>query len=105
MTNKQLLALAAKAHGGLMYVPDTDRYYPDPRKFSDDHWNPLDDDGDAFRLMVKRALTLAMYRSLGVTYAYFNADINERVEWDGDENKATRLAIVRAAAKIGESME
>ena len=59
-------------------------------------WNPLTDDGDAFRLMV----ALRLWRD--------DPDICcvERVEdHNGDELSATRRAIVRAAAAIGEAMQ
>ena len=59
-------------------------------------WNPLTDDGDALRLAVK--LNLAY----GKVFARSVADNHE----DGDDiYAATRRAIVRAAAAIGEAMQ
>lgn len=58
-------------------------------------WNPLSDDGDALRLAVKLNL---LY---GKVFARNVADNHE----DGDDiYAATRRAIVRAAAAIGEAM-
>jgi hypothetical protein len=68
-------------------------------------WNPLEDDADAFRLMV----------ALGITVGPESADVIGkslcRVSWlnrtrslgeygDGDPLVATRRAIVRAAAEM-----
>jgi hypothetical protein len=58
-----------------------------------DYWNPLTDDGDAFRLMVK---CLPFY-----TVCYSREDY-EACNQDG--LAATRRAIVRAAAEIGRNM-
>lgn len=58
-----------------------------------DYWNPLTNDGDAFRLMVK---CLPFY-----TVCYSREDY-EACNQDG--LAATRRAIVRAAAEIGRNM-
>jgi hypothetical protein len=57
-------------------------------------WNPLTDDGDAFRLMVR---CLPFY-----TVCYSREDY-EACNRDG--LAATRRAIVRAAAEIGKDMK
>jgi hypothetical protein len=57
------------------------------------NWNPLTDDGDAFRLIVK---CLPFY-----TVCYSREDY-EACNQNG--LAATRLAIVRAAAEIGRNM-
>jgi hypothetical protein len=101
MTNKQLLALAANAHGGLIYVTDTDHYYPNPRKFSDDPWDPLDDDGDAFRLAVKLKICIEFY-SHGVDV--WRGSERDCRPYNDDAGKATRLAIVAVAAEIGKAI-
>ena len=96
MTDRELLELAAKAAGydfawycrgannpnGIPNVP-----------FANGHeWNPLTDDGDALRLAVK----LQLY-----THTGFGTHIYD----DQDPYKATRRAIVRAAAEIGKAKE
>ena len=91
MNDKELLKLAAKAAGISKQWDGSlvDRNHPQRI------WNPLTDDGDAFRLMV----ALRLWRD--------DPDICcvERVEdHNGDELSATRKAIVRAAAEIGEML-
>jgi hypothetical protein len=55
-------------------------------------WNPLTDDGDAFRLAVKLGI-------LNLDDALVNSD--HSIDFQDDPYAATRLAIVRAAAAIG----
>ena len=100
MTDKQLLELAAKAAG------IDERRLPDawPNRFDDDQWNPLEDDGDAFRLAVKLGLrieinTQVLGDTLVISEFYDNVECH-----NGDPYAATRRAIVRAAAEIGKSM-
>jgi hypothetical protein len=72
MTDRELLEFAAKAAG----------YWSAEFSCPADTpigWSPLDDDGDALRLAVRR-----------------------QIETGGDICAATRRAIVRAAAAIGE---
>ena len=93
--DQKLLELAAKAAGY------------EPVRLNDDGeslllygvqepWNPLKDDGDAFRLMVRLGIDLRM--STAVRWACAN-EVEEAV--CGDEMLATRRAIVRAAAAMG----
>jgi hypothetical protein len=99
--DRELLELAAKAAGieaawsdGEGLVCRNDAGY---RFF----WNPLTDDGDAFRLACKLNMRLDLYTGVGAQsgphpWAY-QADY-------ADKAAATRRAIVRAAAEIGRSM-
>ena len=101
MDDRELLELAAKASGIGLHVFYGDDYYPRP-------WDPLNNDGEAFRLAVK----------LNFQFFISGAD-NENGEYvpmhavcEGEEEKikgdpyaATRRAIVCAAAKIGRSMK
>ena len=72
------------------------------------HWSPLDDDGDAFRLMVN--LNISVSRPvLGDSEVHWGAYadshdqcISLKVCDDGDPLAATRRAITRAAAAIQE---
>lgn len=70
-------------------------------------WNPLTDDGDALRLAVKLGIHIRHWvyaceaedndgRSTGMIHAR---------ECSGDMGAATRVAIVRAAAAIGEAIQ
>jgi hypothetical protein len=106
MNDCELLEKAAKAAG-----------YKETRQFSDtcfqvrrpdtlwDDWNPLTDDGDALRLAVKLRLEVCIW-SQGCSVCETTDDepfgkelADERGE---DHYAATRRAIVRAAAAVGE---
>lgn len=104
MTDQELLERAARAAGY------------EPCRMSDDEsalllfgvqepWNPLEDDGDAFRLAA--ALELNVFHAAGNAYALlsdfdFEAEVEEIVSYRdaGGVNSATRRAIVRAAASM-----
>ncbi len=101
MTDRELLELAAKA-AGIVGKWERDKAYVQDRYYFnvpyDNHnmltgfeWNPLTDDGDALRLAVK----LGIFSDTGMTFQF--------MESVGD-SAATRRAIVRAAAEIGEAM-
>lgn len=104
-TDKELLGLAAKAAGIAGewvddYNPTHDYFYQGNHSgfyagdFIDGSctvWNPLTNDGDALRLAVK----------LGNWSLTYSDDDWEYCNHDG--YAATRRAIVRAAAAIGES--
>jgi len=87
MTDRELLILAAAAEG---------HPYPWvlPERGGERPWNPLQDDGDALRLAVRRGL-------------FFKPDffhflsLERFVGQNRDDCHATRRAIVRAAAAIG----
>jgi hypothetical protein len=106
MTDKELLTLAAKAagyrikwaadDGAVIWIDDVPLL-----------WNPLTDDGDALRLAVKLKLRLSTVCNDGnasvasATDMYIDAHV---VEHEGNPYAATRRAITRAAAAIGEQM-
>ena len=122
-TDLELLTLAAKAIG---LVGDAqDNFYlhlgdkgPVCAFVSDDEeiWCPLHDDGDAFRLKVKLRLDIHFEMSgIGMDSPIVEViDMSEYEENEGvfcsmedctaDPYAATRRAIVRAAAHIGEAM-
>jgi hypothetical protein len=88
-TDDELLALAAKA-GGI----DTAKA-----------WNPLADDGDALRLVVKLNLQVGCNSESdigGASWAEAPAGFYRFQIHEGDAAAATRRAIVRVAARIGE---
>lgn len=87
MTDKDLLELAAKAAG--IDVEWFEEPYGNCFVLGDKKWNPLTDDGDAFRLAVK--LTVLN----GYRISIPNVDEGE------DQYAATRRAIVETATEIG----
>lgn len=102
MTDRELLEAAAKAAGIKLIdrAMRADGYIINGAKY----WNPLADDGDAFRLMVKLQIQ--------VTPGTYNKDEfwacgpfqvkREFYSYQQDENAATRRAIVLAAAAMVE---
>jgi hypothetical protein len=120
-TDRELLELAAKAAGFVITWGEKYMVGPDEVDCTDlpyvasnspdvapEYWNPLEDDGDAMRLLVKLASEstgFALWLSnSGVTV---NAplgpslDVEEEAEdHDGDLSAAVRRSIVRAAADI-----
>lgn len=94
MSDRELLEKAARA-SGIRVIVDGDRLakpHPIHEEKPGTTWNPIEDDGDALRLMVdcnlygKHSLCTALGQE------------NERCE--GDYRAATRRAIVRAAAAM-----
>ena len=100
-TDRELLELAAKASGEL-----TASWYGNDAYFDGvlSRWNPLNDDGDALRLAVKLQLEIDVHHT-GIAV---RTPCGQKVLISADEVKcgyaATRRAITRAAAAIGESM-
>lgn len=95
---RRLLELAAKAaghqyalHGGYIVVDGIPR-----------NWIPLTDDGDALRLAIDLELDCSLGKN-GAVVEFGKLQIEELNA--NDTYAATRLAIVRAAAAIGEKME
>jgi hypothetical protein len=62
-------------------------------------WNPLTDDGDALRLAVKIGEPFVVRSRCVTTMGGLMEDFNPAVP--GDDLRATRRAITRAAAQIG----
>lgn len=113
MTDRELLELAAKAAG-----MDVQRSRLDDPLFRDllidgesprnagqkaFPWNPLTDDGDALRLAVKLGMNVLCSKTEAL--CEFGAAIScHELDYSDDDGKATRRAIVRAAAVIGRAM-
>ena len=104
-TDRELLVDAARA-AGIGLVAWTKFF--DEWKFAcnpcGEPWNPLIEDGDAFRLAVKLNLTIGKdIRSddAGVIWLQENELRRISEPYGGDPYAATRRAIVRAAAEIG----
>jgi hypothetical protein len=102
-TDKELLELAAKAAG----ITVLDHEYEDCSGFTYrlsehqkpiDSFNPLNDDGDAFRLAVK----LELYIFIDDNKTHVDShDMTVLERFKDCPCSATRRAIVRAAAEIG----
>lgn len=98
MTDRDLLELAAKAAG----LSLSDEHVWDDERAEYVRWNPLTDDGDAFRLAVK--LRIDVRHSLDHVKAQAGRSY-WREDNGSDSFAAARIAIVRAAAKLGRTME
>lgn len=99
MNDIELLELAAKAAG---YWDATFNCYKGPM-----NWDPLENDGDALKLVVRLGLTVEIgYTARGfLVVSRTNTDNWQefREAWGNNPYAAARRAIVRAAAKIGEA--
>ena len=119
MNDRELLEFAAKAAGIKIkgYYEDEPSLLIKPGpKLPAARWNPLTDDGDALRLVVKLRLVVhvwddCFYVSCAKTLPYGNDPPDHGNNWSGcgvggvcDIYAATRRAIVRAAAEIGKTM-
>jgi hypothetical protein len=107
-TDRELLELAAKAAGYVVlaslagHANGTTHWWKGAAwglqiEGVDGVWNPITDDGDAFRLMVKLKFNVV-------------PEYTWSAPWDNggtlaDPYAATRRAIVRAAAEIGRTMK
>lgn len=107
-TDHELLELAAKAASITGEFKRTHQAYGDQWIEGIDTgarfwWNPLTDDGDALRLAVELGMSIEVHvkRMDPYTVAWFDVGCCvEEGHWD-DATRATRRAIVRAAAEIG----
>jgi hypothetical protein len=120
MTDREMLENAAKAAG--INVPTKEDYpyaYIDQHGIHRDiscggdgsrmsHWNPLTDDGDAFRLAVKLRLDIEFDAESAyphhVLVEQYDLGLGFREDLLDDPLAATRRAIVRAANEIGRGM-
>lgn len=106
MTDRELLELAAKAAGIELNWPESD--YPEivqPNILGvRGVWNPLTDDGDALRLVVKCRLEIGFPAPRKVWSFGRKGDVCSE-EYKSDPLAATRRAITRAAAEIGRNMK
>lgn len=105
MSDRTLLENAAKAAGIELrwHTFGSDTWCA--KHPSGEVWNPLTDDGDAFRLAVKLGIEVVPFTGSKLTRAAFLGDVRQIEEPHGDDPyAATRRAIVRAAAAIGEKL-
>jgi hypothetical protein len=105
LTYRELLELAAMA-AGLSFNPGVGGgLWASAGAGLMREWNPLTDDGDAFRLAVKLGLRIRVCDDLGIAFCTSD-DVPTHQASEGygsDRYAATRRAIVRAAAAIGRS--
>lgn len=113
MTDRELLESAARA-AGIVGQWELDKAFVQERWYfnvpydnqnmlTGFEWNPLKDDGDAFRLAVKLKMEVDFWYKLhDCSCALANAASKSAKELhNNDPYAATRRAIVRAAAEIG----
>lgn len=110
LTDRELLELAAKAAGYTVYLWGTKGSENCARMDVAGHprWNPLTDDGDALRLVSTLFLQI-IYEDLHDCFCCCVTASNLDGIWieepaRKDHHSATRRAIVRAAALIGQQM-
>jgi hypothetical protein len=110
MTDLELLELAAKAAG----IPDGYWNCEHHDHGHGEYWNPLEDDGDAFRLAVKLGISVHLdLRNRTVVAKPKEPEVgNEEIHYDEskfggecDPYAATRRAISMTAAEIGRGMK
>lgn len=101
-TDRELLELAAKA-AGVAHIGYVNGAKCNGLRVGKGYvWNPLEDDGDAFRLMVYLALPVnPEFGKGGISVGYSTAQVIYDEKWDGS-GAQYRRAIVRAAAAMGE---
>ena len=101
-TDRELLELAARAAGIALHSwSEIEQGY---RREDGGYFRPLTDDGDALRLAVKLRIAIDFNQQACIdrlACPKWYAAANHHPDW----NAATRRAIVRAAAAIGEGMK
>lgn len=104
MEDRELLELAAKAYGARIEIPDDEDgvFVVREKDRNGFVWNPLKDDGDAFRLAVKTGQ--ALFTGLPHESATYACSSRSRCDFDGDPAAANRRVVVMAAAEIGKIM-
>jgi len=120
MTENEMIELAAKAYGFTFLgwriaLEGPSRQWAEVMDTNHDapiKWNPLDDDGDALRLLCKRSMRIVenhggVYRAVQFTVKAETdneTDHEVEIEWPHTP-AATRLAITRAAAAFQQCKE
>lgn len=111
MSDQELLRLAAKAAGEeVEWLPTEKAFFRKSCSWPQEKgwFNPMHDDGEALRLAIKLDIHIKRYAGATTCIELMALEsITEHDHWEvnhGDPMRSTRLAIVRSAAKIGESM-
>ncbi len=107
MSEREELELAARAIGKRYQHLMIKKHLHDEHRHVADgvEWNPLTDDGDAFRLAVE--LRIRHFQGINGRFYAHHESFGKRtmIETCADPYAATRRAIVRAAAEIGRNMK
>ncbi len=110
MTDNELLKLAAKSVGlKISFHPDgqcrdTTGLDPSMNVFAAKNWNPLENDSDAFQLLVKLGMSIDTNYCGDSVCVFIDGDEVVVIRHKGDPRVATRRVIVQAAAKIGKGI-
>lgn len=100
-TDRELLELAARATGTHFEVFVDGKYIRRDTDGRPVYWNPLTDDADAFRLAVKLRMRVEPWGSgASAVVSVDNRALVAEPHYGDDPERATRRAIVRAAAAI-----
>ena len=107
MTDRELLEAAARAAGmtlGAWHEGRLAFMYRDASP-GPGYWNPLTSDGDALRLMVRLRIGVNAWGAgaCAVAVPPGSPESIREPHYGDDPERATRRAIVRAAAEIGRS--
>ena len=104
-TDRELLELAAKAAGlGVKWEQAHSCFWIEMGQgLPINHWNPLKDDGDALRLSVKTGESFVVRTRCVTTMGGLMENFDPNTP--GDDLRATRRVIVRAAAAFQKSKE
>ena len=104
-TDRELLELAARA-AGLKYCQRGEEMVAIGAANIPLRWNPLADDSDALWLAVTLRIDIVFFNGFGEVRAeHCDGDYQQcNEDYSDDVHSATRRAIVRAAAAIGEAM-
>ena len=110
MTDRELLTLAAKAGGIELRWFSHLRHngidlWPQEPHIGNSPWNPLTNDGDALRLAVRLRIEVEpwIHGDSACARAAVREVLIDEPHYGEDPERATRRAIVRAAAEIGRS--
>lgn len=107
MNDHELLALAAKAAGGLEYVESCAAWIEvDANGRRGMWWHPLTDDGDALQLAAKLRLLIkpGKHYGDGCTAEYQHYGVTSCTVFRDDPAEQMRRSIVMTAAEIGKTM-
>jgi hypothetical protein len=98
MTDRELLERAAKVAGKMVKADGIYQF---------DDWDPLTNDGDALRLAVKLRIEVEpwIHGYSACARAATGEVLIDEPHYGDDPERATRRAIVRAAAEIGREMQ
>lgn len=112
MEKARILELAAKANGGLVYIPDLGWIFEDANGNRGSWWNPYESDSDAFKLLVNLKLTITYSEYKGIMFVNVEAE-NRKGAYEvfqhpddkvpRDKRAIIREAIVKTAAILGMS--